>query len=213
MKLKTTMGKVTMRMITAKPGPFRIGSIMQGYQRILTRHESFSIHNASDQQREGVRNPGGRTGLSTWSSSARSRCDGYVHLRPAHDGRCTSIVPAPSAGLAINSRTQTRTISCSTWTLRPRLLSGAAQSVRLHVLLAVVNILVDARGLSAWSSGCKRQCTPLVDGRVCAEWQNTLSPQLSAGGRSTMASLLPTKTLAIGGDTGTDHPSVPACVK
>ena len=31
-----------------------------------------------------------------------------------------------------------------------------------------------------------------------------------AGGRSTTASLLPTKTLAIGGDTGTDHPSVPA---
>ena len=70
-----------------------------------------------------------------------------------------------------------------------------------------------SRELSAWSSGCKRQCTPLVEGRVCAEWQNTLSPQLSAGGRSTVASLLPTKTLALGGDTGTDHPSVPACVK
>ena len=29
----------------------------QGYQRVLTRCESFSTHNAPDQQREGVRNP------------------------------------------------------------------------------------------------------------------------------------------------------------
>ena len=29
----------------------------QGYQRVLIRHESFSTHNAPDQQREGVRNP------------------------------------------------------------------------------------------------------------------------------------------------------------
>ena len=33
-----------------------------------------------------------------------------------------------------------------------------------------------------------------------------------AGGRSTLVSLLPTKTLANGGDTGTDHPSVPAVI-
>ena len=51
--------------------------------------------------------------------------------------------------------------------LHPRLLSGTAQSVRIHVLLAVVHILVDTGELSAWSSGCKRQCTPLVEGRVC----------------------------------------------
>ena len=85
----------------------------------------------------------------------RDVMDMFTHAPPMTDAAHPSslLLPPVLPSTALNLET-----------LRPRLLSDAAQSVRLHVLLAVANILVDARELSAWSSGCKRQCTPLVEG-------------------------------------------------
>ena len=80
----------------------------QGYQRVLTRYESFSTHHALDQPLAGLHNPDisiqvEELGPLAWSSSAKPRNDGYVHLRPAHVRRCTSIISAPSAGLQLST--------------------------------------------------------------------------------------------------------------
>ena len=43
----------------------------------------------------------------------------------------------------------------------------------------------------------KRETSPLVEGRVCAEWQKTLPPKpfsVAAGGSRETTVLLPTKT-------------------
>ena len=39
----------------------------------------------------------------------------------------------------------------------------------------------------------RKSLSPLSQGRVCAEWQNTLPPNLLAGGHSTSLGLCPTK--------------------
>ena len=64
--------------------------------------------------------------------------------------------------------------------------------------------------MAAGGTGQTRASGKSVRMCVCVRSGRIPCHHTTAGGRSTMASLLPTKTLAIGGDTGTDHPSVPA---
>ena len=133
----------------------------KGYQRILSRYESFSTHNPSDHQREGVHNLDFSIQVEELGSSQHglrpqdcNLMDMFTYAPPMTDTThppcsfrrsCHPLQDTEAAHFLLNLEI-----------LRPRLLSGTVQSVQFLVLLAAVDILVDNRELSTWSSGCKR---------------------------------------------------------
>ena len=71
----------------------------QGYQRVLARYESFSTHNAPDQQREGVRNPDFSIQVEELGSQHQDRdvMDMFTYAPPMTDAAHPSSQHPPPA--------------------------------------------------------------------------------------------------------------------
>ena len=101
----------------------------QGYQRILSCHESFSTHHAPDQPRVDVQHP-----------DIIQVEEMFTYAPPMSDG-------AHSSSLLFRLSSMAAHVLLNLEILRPRLLSGIVQSVQFLVSPAAVDILVDVKEL------------------------------------------------------------------